>query len=145
MCWGHSFPPNSVFFPRRLPAHYSTRLPFERRPNYLLMVRVFAEWQGRWWRWVGGLWVESESDVVSRQNEQREQKTSVIVSFFFLCVCPQQLLSETTCDWDSAQLLIKIPRRTRRAISLLQLQLYLFISLMSPSPHHHPLHTDHSL
>lgn len=42
------FPSNSVFFPQRLLAHYTTCLPFEERVNYLLMVRVFTECDG-WW------------------------------------------------------------------------------------------------
>lgn len=38
MCWGLSFPPNSVFFHCWLLAHYTTCLPFEERLSYLLMV-----------------------------------------------------------------------------------------------------------
>lgn len=48
MCWEPSFPPNSVFLPHRLLAHYTTCLPFEERFTYLLTMRAFRE-RGGWW------------------------------------------------------------------------------------------------
>lgn len=127
MCCGVSFAPNSVSLPRRLLSHYTTCLPFEERLNYLLMVRVFTErgglLEGEWRRWAMCCW-------------SKGSKRSVF------CVYPSACL-KTTCDCDSCQPLIKIPRRTSRAFSLLQLQLYLFISLTSPFHPFRPPSTSH--
>lgn len=117
MCWEPSFPPNSVFLPHRLLAHYTTCLPFEERFTYLLTMRAFRE-RGGWWG------VETQSYAVLKVKWAKD-----------LCfVHPSADLKPPAIEILVRFSLKFSPPEQAEVISLLQLQLHLFISLISPSP-----------
>lgn len=118
MCWEPSFPPNSVFLPHRLLAHYTTCLPFEERFTYLLTMRAFRE-RGGWWG------VETQSYAVLKVKWAKD-----------LCfVHPSADLKPPAIEiLVRFSLKFSPPPEQAEVISLLQLQLHLFISLISPSP-----------